>query len=847
MISRRQRYLALGWGGAALFVLIVAGVLWIRSGKRDTYVPGEKLEGLTNTLARTLPDDRPDVTLVDVTGAAGIHFRHFPGERTSRLPEDMGSGAAWGDYDRDGWLDLFVVNQSGPMTLTPEQLAASGAHATLYHNRGDGTFEDVSQAAGVDWRGTGMGVAWGDYDNDGWPDLLMTTYGGLVLYHNNGDGTFTNATARAGLAGFKEYWTGVSWADYDRDGDLDVYVGGYVRFEDRPNAPPSKQYDIEQPTSLNPSAFDPEPNLLLRNNGDGTFTNVAAKAGVADEKGRSLSVTWADFDEDGWPDLYVANDLSDNVLYHNKGDGTFEETSHMAGVADYRGAMGLAVGDWNGDGDLDLFITHWLAQENALYDNDHRRRAGEEPGPNALLRFMDVADRYGLGQIALDFVGWGTSFFDYDNDGRPDLFVVNGSTIQEKDDPTLLVPMHDLLLWNGGPKRGFFDVSSVAGPYFERELVGRGATFGDYDNDGDVDVFIVNNGGPGILLRNDGGDEKAWLELGLQGRKSNRSAIGARVRVVADGVAQIRALRAQPSYLSQNSPVVHFGLGQATTVDTLQVLWPSGTRQTFTSLPARTRLNLVEGEGLTGSGSRAAVPAAPSGENRQRVQAFWTNYRKATRERIAGDREAAAATYRQALELDPKHEDTLYYLGNVLFDLDSLTAAREMFRRLVGVNPRSARGHSRLGVLYLCSPGLGPARLDSAQREFRTASSLNRIETGPYVRLAEAALLEGDGADATRSAETALGSNRQSPRAHFLLGYQAWEAGSAEQALVHFRSALEGAGSVTAMTESTHPCDALLSLNSYLQAAGDSVGAATMDERYADFRSRLGALKGAQR
>ncbi|MEE9245189.1 MAG: CRTAC1 family protein, partial [Gemmatimonadota bacterium] len=328
----------------------------------------------------------------------------------------------------------------------------------------------------------------------------------------------------------------------------------------------------------------------------GTFTEVARHAGVAGRGGLSLGAAWSDFDEDGWPDLYVANDVSDNVLYRNLGDGTFSDISHAARVADYRGAMGVAVGDWDGDADMDLFVTHWIAQENALYTNRLSDLRSPESVSPAQLQFSDEADRYGLGQTALDYIGWGTSFLDYDNDGKLDLFVVNGSTFQQRDSPRDLVPMPDQLFWNRGAGEGFYDVSSVSGGYFQREYVGRGAAFGDYDNDGDVDVFIINHGAPAILLRNDGGNQNPWLSVRLEGRRSNRSAIGARLRLVAGGSVQIREVGSQASYLSQNSLVEHFGLGTASRVDTLEILWPSGTRQVILDIAANQILDVVEAE-----------------------------------------------------------------------------------------------------------------------------------------------------------------------------------------------------------------------------------------------------------
>ena len=322
---------------------------------------------------------------------------------------------------------------------------------------------------------------------------------------------------------------------------------------------------------------------------------MGKKAGVDDESGRSLSAVFADFDADGWPDIYVANDISDNAMYKNKGNETFQDVSNNALVADYRGAMGLAVADWDGDGDYDIFITHWIAQENALYSNLFTQLTSGD-NPLREMRFMDEADRFGLGQIALDFIGWGTSFFDYNNDGRPDLFVVNGSTFQKKDDPKHLEPMRNLLFWNKGNKEGFFEVSTVSGEVFKQEYVGRGAAFGDYDNDGDVDIFIVNNDGPAQLLRNDGGNQNNWLEVWLEGVKSNSTGIGVKTKVVTSASTQVQQAGAQSSYCSQNSPVQHFGLGQSTIVDTLEVSWPSGKKQQFLGLPINHIIKIVEGQ-----------------------------------------------------------------------------------------------------------------------------------------------------------------------------------------------------------------------------------------------------------
>ena len=579
-------------GLALVFLAAAAAVTLVALKPEPGYQAGEKVEGLTAELSRSLPPDHPKVTFLDVTQSAGITFRHFWGRRTSQLPEDMGSGAAWGDYDNDGRLDLFVVNLVGPMTLSPDEIGQSPAKAALYHNNGDGAFTEVGARAGVDYRGLGMGAEWGDYDNDGWADLFVTAYGENVLYHNDRDGTFSDRTRQAGVGGERAFWSGAAWGDFNRDGFLDLYVTGYVKYSYPADLMGSGLYDVENPASINPNTFEPERNLLYRNNGDGTFSEVAARAGVLGEKGKSLEAAWSDLDEDGWPDLYVANDVSDNMLFRNLGDGTFEDISHSARVADYRSAMGLALGDWDGDQDTDIFITHWIAQENALYNNQRDRSSAAGP-----LRFMDVADRYGVGQIALDYVGWGTFFFDYDNDGKLDLFVTNGHTFQQRNAPHLLAPQNSQLFWNRGAGEGFYDVSAVSGEYFSRTYVGRGAAFGDYDNDGDLDVFVVNHGGPGILLRNEGGNRNRWLQVRLEGRQSNRMALGTKLRLVVGTTVQIREVGSQSSYLSQNTLIEHFGMGSHTEADTLVVAWPSGVRQVFTRVATNQVLHVVEGEG----------------------------------------------------------------------------------------------------------------------------------------------------------------------------------------------------------------------------------------------------------
>ncbi len=760
--TRRQRRLALATTAAVGFVVIGLAAALFALKPRPAYRPGQPVEGLTSELSRTLPPDYPRVTFVDVSRDAGITFRHFWRQRTSQIVEDMGSGAAWGDYDDDGWPDLFLVNVAGPITLSPDSLERSPARCALYRNNRNGTFTDVSVQAGVDVRIWGMGAEWGDYDNDGRLDLAVSAYGANVLFHNNGDGTFTDVSKQAGIGRARGFWSGVGWADYDRDGFLDLYVTGYVKYAAPAPATGggtwTAQLDEENPATINPSAFEPERNLLYHNNRDGTFTESAVAAGVVGAAGKSLEAVWADFDAVGWPDLYVANDVTDNQLFRNLGNGTFADISHPAHVADYRSAMGLAVGDWDGDQDQDIFITHWIAQENALYSN-----LGTTP-----LAFRDEADRFGIGQIALDFVGWGTFFFDYDNDGRLDLFVANGHTFQRRDAPRLLASQTAQLFWNHGPSDGFYDVSAVSGSYFGTPRVGRGAAFADYDNDGDLDVVVINHAGDAALLRNDGGNRQHWLNVKVEGR-----AVGAKLRVVADTMVAVREVGAQASYLSQNDLTEHFGLGARRQVDSVVVTWPDGTRHTQTQVAADQTVRVRPG----------------SGTSQDAIREFWTRYREATAARAAGRLDAARDAYRQARALDPRHEDVLYYLGNMELELENYGEAERAWQQLAQVNPASARAHSSLGDLYACPDSGAPWNLARAAREFARAAELNREETGPLLRLGEVAVLRGDWSRAVRYFDAVIGSHSRSVEAHFLKGYVAWKRGQHDVARAQYRAA----------------------------------------------------------
>jgi hypothetical protein len=414
----------------------------------------------------------------------------------------------------------------------------------------------------------------------------VTAYGDNVLYKNLGDGTFQDVTERAGV-GDGRFGAGCSWADYDRDGDLDLYVTNYVTFtfrpEDRENV--KKQYGTEQPYTLNPSAYPPEPNALFRNNGDGTFTDVAASAGVDDPEGKGLSASWVDFDNDGWVDLYVANDVSNNGVFRNLGNGTFADVGASSLAADYRGAMGIATGDIDNDLDVDLLVTHWIAQENALFENMTSDAATIKPGQPKRLWFLDTADGCGLGQVSLDSVGWATGFADFDNDGRRDLWLVNGSTFEQTDNHRKLKSQVPFLFWQRGD-HDFIDVAAVASKRLAEPIVGRGGAHADLDQDGRLDLVLGVLGGEAIILRNTSPSAGHWLNVDLRQTGGNTHALGARVYVTTGDTTQMAEVGGSSSYLSQDELTLHFGLGESSTVTSLEIRWPDGTEETHAAVPA---------------------------------------------------------------------------------------------------------------------------------------------------------------------------------------------------------------------------------------------------------------------
>ena len=765
---------------AGLAALAVAAAFFLARGRSEApYKPGESVEGVTDVHRAAAGAGDWGVRWKDVAAASGITFRHFAGgARSTQLPEDMGSGCAFGDYDGDGDWDLFVADFSGPLTLSADGMKRTPGGSRLYRNDG-GVFTDVTEAAGLGGlKGPYMGAAWGDYDNDGFPDLVVTSYGEIRLFHNRGDGTFEDVSKSSGLGGRRGFWTGAVWGDYDGDGRLDLYVCGYVdyRFDPRDAGRSSKWRQAESPFMINPSSYPPIANLLFHNEGRGKFREVAAEAGVSNPEGRSLSATFVDLNGDGRPDLYVANDVSEGALFVNEGNGIFSDQGHEAHVADYRGAMGIAVADVNGDLKPDMFVTHWIAEANALYLN----KLGLKPGNR--LDFEDAAERLGLGQISTDDIAWGAAFLDVDGDGLPDLVVANGSTFENPADRTKLVPMPMRLFRHLGGK-GFTDVAPLSGPAFTAARVHRGLAIADVDGDLREEIAVVVHGGPLLLLKAEGGPENRRIAFRCEGRKSNRSGFGTRLVAESSGRKQWREIGAGSSYLSQNAPEAIFGLGKADRLDRLTVTWPSGLTQTFADLPAGRAYRLAEGE----------APVALE-DRRAQTLAFWDTYAKARAAASSGRGADAIAAYQEAVARNPRHEDSHYALANLHFDAGDRDAAKRDFETLLAVQPRSVRGHGGLGDL-LADPASGPLTdLKASRRHYEQAGTLNAEETGWVVRLGELDLREGRTDDAAKRFRHVLATNARSFQALYLLGFLDWRKGDRETARKRFDEAFAALG-----------------------------------------------------
>jgi hypothetical protein len=529
------------------------------------------------------------VTYVDVAGAAGITFQHDNAASAAKyLIETMGSGCGWIDYDQNGLMDLYLANGAATRLYTPKH-ALRGA---LYRNNGDGTFTDVTAKAGVGAEGLfGMGVAVGDYNNDGFPDLFVLGYGRCILFHNNGDGTFTDVTAKAGVANSGRWGSSAAWFDYDNDGRLDLVIANYVDW-----APDNNFWCGDHGPGLrsycHPDNYHGQAPTLYHNNGDGTFTDVSLRSGVGAKPGNGLGVVTFDYDDDGWQDIFIANDSMPNFLFHNNRDGTFREVGYMAGVAvsmdgTSEAGMGADAADASGNGRMDLVVTHLDSQLARFYQN---------MGGGV---FDDATLRSKISYATFHMSGFGTRFMDYDNDGWRDIFMADGHILDniERYRSEVRYAEPKLMFRNAG--RGIFEnVSDRLGADFVRPRVSRGAAIGDFDNDGDLDVLVNNNGEPAQLLRNDGGNANHWLEIFLIGTRSNRDGVGARAKLTAGDLTLYDQRKGGMSYQSAQDPRLHFGLGAQGRVDGLEIVWPSGAVTKLAGIKSDQIVAVKEGEGL---------------------------------------------------------------------------------------------------------------------------------------------------------------------------------------------------------------------------------------------------------
>jgi hypothetical protein len=551
-------------------------------------------------------------SFVDVAGEAGLGnaLNVYGGVRTKRyLMDEMGCGVAFFDFDHDGWVDIFMVNGTRFEFLPPGPPPSN----FLFHNNRDGTFTDVTAKAGLVHTGWGQGCCIGDYDNDGFDDLFVTYWGQNVLYHNNGDGTFTDVTEKAGLVqkGPHPRWnTGCCFLDYDRDGNLDIFVADYVNFDLDFMPPPGANkfctfYDI--PVACGPQGLGGGTNILYHNRGDGTFEDVSEGAGVTNPRGPldptsvndhwvpvgsyGMSAVAADFDNDGWPDIYVSCDEGPSLLYHNNHDGTFSEIGLAAGCAlsedgKLQGGMGIAVGDYDCDGWLDIVKPNFSDESMSVYHN------------NGDGTFYDAVFQAGLGAITKT-VGWGAGLCDFDNDGWRDIFVSTGHVFPEISGRKLAINFEEAkVLYRNLGKAHFEDVSARAGPGITAPRTSRGCAFGDFDNDGDVDILVNNMNQAPSLLRNDCQTGDNWIKIKCVGTKSNRTAIGARVKVQTGSHSQIDEVMSGGSYISQNDFRLHFGLGRAGKVDLIAIRWPSGGEESFSGIEVNCLLVIQEGMGI---------------------------------------------------------------------------------------------------------------------------------------------------------------------------------------------------------------------------------------------------------
>ena len=590
-------------GVAGLSLLVVCSL--IAQSPAEPKKPGQA--GIAAAQAAAPKPSDPESSqlpqLVDITSSTGIHFEHVSTPEQKYIMESMSGGVALIDFDRDGWPDIYFTNAQSV------EMARSGkkARSALYRNNHDGTFTDVTDKAGVGYPCWAMGVSVGDYNNDGWPDLLITCFNGVVLYRNNGDGTFTDVTQEAGLGGDKGWATGSSFGDYDADGWADLFVSHYVdvSLEDLPVFGSSKtcQYhgiDVQ----CGPRGLKGLPDALYHNNGDGTFTEVSKSAGVSDpQKYFGLTAVWTDFDQDGHLDLFVTNDGQPNYLYRNDGTGHFKDVAYSAGVAVSQDGieqanMGVALGDYLHTGRFSIFITHFSDEYAVLYRND-----GD-------MNFVDESYASGIAAATTPYVNWGDAFIDWQNNGWPDVFLTSGHVYPQVDSIEIGTKYQEPMLLFENQRNGTFkNISKLAGPAIQVPRVGRGVACGDLFNDGRMEIVVETLKGESLILQPQGGPPNHWISFQLEGTQSNRLGLNARVKATAGDLVQTGELVSGGSYLSQHDLRFHFGLGTHERVDKAEITWPNGKVQTLTNLAADRFYKVKEGQGIVGSQGPSATTA----------------------------------------------------------------------------------------------------------------------------------------------------------------------------------------------------------------------------------------------